>query len=264
MNWKFFHPIFEYKRKFNDYNLPWTGHAFFAYDLVRNMKPQKIVELGTFKGTSLYSFAQAAKDGSLDTEIYAIDTWEGDENAGYFGNEVYDSVKDITRSHYREVKTRLIRKTFDDALSDIKDGSVDILHIDGLHTFEAVKHDYETWSPKVKNNGIILFHDINIGDYGVWELWNNLKEENKDYSFIEFQHNAGLGVLIKSGNELVNILDDSFISTLIHYYKGIANANYKIYEFIDELLSENNELNNKLKKYIATAQEYKSKYLSQG
>lgn len=50
--------------------------------------------------------------------------------------------------------------TFDQAMLQFDDGSIDILHIDGSHFYEDVKHDYETWKIKVKANGIIMFHDI--------------------------------------------------------------------------------------------------------
>ena len=92
------------------------------------------------------------------------------------------------------MKINLIRKTFDEAVLGFKDDSIDILHIDGLHTYEAVKHDFETWLPKVNQNGIVLFHDIKVGedDFGVYKLWEELK---KKYATIEFFQSFGLGVL---------------------------------------------------------------------
>ena len=62
MNWKYYNPRFEYEEKFQDADWPWAGHKFFAYDLVRNIKLERIVELGTHKGTSLFSMCQAIKD----------------------------------------------------------------------------------------------------------------------------------------------------------------------------------------------------------
>ena len=86
---------------------------------------------------------------SPETFLYAIDTWEGDEQAGYYDNEVYNTVLRNQIANHQS-RSRLIRSTFDDASKMFNNKSIDILHIDGLHTYTAVKHDYETWKNKVK------------------------------------------------------------------------------------------------------------------
>ena len=55
------------------------------------------------------------------------------------------------------------------------ENSIDILHIDGLHTYDAVK-DFITWKNKIREGGSILFHDWNVRseDFGVWKLWEEI------------------------------------------------------------------------------------------
>jgi len=196
MNWKYYNQKFEYEEKFNDLAWPWVGHRYFAYDLVANLKPKRIVELGTHYGTSLWSFSQAAKDQNIGVEINAVDTWQGEKHAGFYGEEVFETVNQIKDKYYPNQKINLFRKTFDEALDEFEDNSIDILHIDGLHTYEAVKHDFEAWFPRIKNGGVVLFHDIvvNRDDFGVYKLWRELKGE---YQTMEFRHSYGLGVLFK-------------------------------------------------------------------
>jgi glycosyltransferase involved in cell wall biosynthesis len=178
---------------------PWVGHMPFAYWLMGEVQPGVFVELGTHAGNSYFSFCQAVRDKGLTSHCYAVDTWEGDNQAGFYGDEVYEMVNRHNESQYKSFST-LYRMTFYEALGKFQDRSVDLLHIDGLHTYEAVRHDFEAWLPKLAPGAIVLFHDIAVygQDFGVWKLWRELK--NKYPRGLEFLHSAGLGVLQISGS----------------------------------------------------------------
>ena len=173
----------------------WIEHVPFAFWLVDVLRPTSIVELGTYNGVSYSAFCQAVKTLSLSTSCFAIDTWKGDEHAGFYDEGVYREFAAFHDQRYAAF-SRLVRSTFDEALTHFGDGSIDLLHIDGLHTYEAVRHDFENWFPKLSANAVVLFHDINVreNNFGVSKFWDELSSAHKDFHF-NFLHGHGLGVL---------------------------------------------------------------------
>ncbi len=187
----------------------WVGHIPFAMWLVCQLKPKTFVELGTHSGNSYLAICQSVKHHQLSTRCYAVDTWQGDEHAGQYDNSVYETLQLNHNERYGNFST-LLRMTFDDALQQFDNESIDLLHIDGLHTYEAVKHDFETWLPKMRPDGVILFHDIAVHErgFGVFKFWQELQEK---YTFtLSFHHSNGLGVLFLQqpiSPEILNMLD---------------------------------------------------------
>lgn len=171
----------------------WHMHIPFAFLLIDLLRPDRLVELGTQKGASYCAFCEAVKELGADTRTFAVDHWEGDHQTGAYASDTYS----ILRAHHDPLYgafSTLLRESFDDARLRFADGSIDLLHIDGLHTYEAVRHDFETWLPKVSRSGVILMHDTEVrtGDFGVWRLWEEVEGR---YPTLNFPFGYGLGVV---------------------------------------------------------------------
>jgi O-antigen biosynthesis protein len=179
-----------------DYLAPsaWIEHLPFAFWIVDVARPRSLVELGTHNGTSYAGFLQAVRQSGLACTCWAVDTWQGDAHAGFYdGEAVYRAFRAYHEPRYAGF-SNLLRCTFDDAAERFSAGAIDLLHIDGFHTYEAVSHDFQNWLPKLSRCGVVLFHDINVREreFGVWRLWDELVGH---YPGFAFPHGHGLGVL---------------------------------------------------------------------
>ncbi|MFN3918913.1 MAG: class I SAM-dependent methyltransferase [Methylohalobius sp.] len=192
--------IFSAPRRLTDVTA-WHGLIPVAFALTALHRPKVFVELGTHKGDSYCAFCQAVDELKLPTRCYAIDTWQGDPQAGFYGEEVYQELCAYHDPLYRRFST-LLKMTFDEALSHFAEGEIDLLHIDGLHTYEAVKCDFESWLPKMSSKGVVLLHDVNVheGDFGVFKLWRELCQR---YPTRLFGFSHGLGI-VAVGQEALN------------------------------------------------------------
>lgn len=188
------HPVVFSGPQFMSIWSAWVEHFPFAFLLIDLARPRVLVELGTHQGDSYCAFCQGIVATGSQTKCFAVDTWAGDEHAGFYGDQVLTSLRAHHDGQYSAFST-LVRASFDDAVKQFDDGSIDLLHIDGLHTYEAVKHDFETWRSKLSDRAIVLFHDTALRDhkdFGVWKLWDELSPQHPSF---EFPHGGGLGVL---------------------------------------------------------------------
>ncbi len=201
--WIYYSPEFESDRLNPDllrYS-PWSGHRLFAYDYVRNCKPARIVELGSYYGCSSFAFLQAIKDAELETGFYAVDTWEGDTDTDPdYREDIFGSYREIAETCFRNQHAEMMRMRFDEVVSAFEEGTVDLLHLDGAHDYEAVRHDFETWLPKLSRKGTVFIHDIAAEKIsgrvpGSHRLWEELKASCDTLFSFPFSH--GLGILFR-------------------------------------------------------------------
>jgi cephalosporin hydroxylase len=164
-------------------------------------KPRYILEIGTALGGTLFLFCRMASENAV---IISIDLPLGMGGGGYSQarKPLYESFTSQQQhmylirgdSHKREIVEKV------KALLDGKE--IDFLFIDGDHTYEGVKQDFEMYSPFVKKNGIIALHDIIESKYKgceVSKFWNEIQDRYEHRTIVEdyAQKWAGIGLIKK-------------------------------------------------------------------
>jgi FkbM family methyltransferase len=185
-----------------DLHTCWKGHRGFAEWLVSYLKPEVTVDLGVDWGFSTFCFAMPRIG-----HVYGIDSFEGDEYAGYMDDSVYNLVLNKQEKLHLKDNITFIKSYFDD-VAKTWDKKIDILHIDGDHSYESVKNDFETWSKFVNEDGVILLHDtcvenINGNEYGVKRFFEEI-----DLPKCTFTHTFGLGVVSKN-QKLIEMIQNN-------------------------------------------------------
>jgi hypothetical protein len=199
----------------------WLGHTPFALWLIGALKPRMVVELGVHTGNSYCAFLQAVHTLGLNTRCFGIDHWQGDAHAGHYGDEVYHELQAYHDPRYGTFST-LLRTSFEEALPYFSEGSVDLLHIDGFHTYEAVSADFKSWLPKISSRGVALFHDTNVRErgFGIWQFWEELTSR---YPNFEFLHSHGLGIVYLGNEPLTGPLKALFAAKTVAERESIQN-----------------------------------------
>lgn len=190
---------FDWYKYLGHHKSAWEGHLLYIYNQVQGWKPKTVVELGVYMGHSLSSMAEGCRDTGLDTKLYGVDHFKGDEHSGMFGKNIEDIATECL-AIYPSVE--LIKKTFNEALEDWKkrkNTQIDLLHIDGRHFYEDIKEDFENWEGFVPKGGHIILHDTQVTerDFGVKKFFAELQEKHPKWEFSERTVSNGLGIICK-------------------------------------------------------------------
>jgi predicted O-methyltransferase YrrM len=132
------------------------GHLLFT--MVRLLTPSVVVEVGSARGKSTCSMALACRRNGHG-RVYAIDPhvknpWSEIGTGG--DNE--DFLRSRLRSYKLEPWCEIIRETSADALRSWR-LPVDLLFIDGDHSYAGVKTDFEGFRPWLTKQALVVFHD---------------------------------------------------------------------------------------------------------
>jgi cephalosporin hydroxylase len=151
--------------------------------LIKILQPQMTLELGTHYGGTLYQWAKYTQDTVVAFDDYHI-------NYNMYGNWA---------SEFKTNIVTILGKTQDeDKIKNARNwGPYDFLFIDADHSYESVKHDWETYSPMMNptRNTLVAFHDIlPYKNTEVDRLWKEIKDGYEHWEFIEDPTQAGCGI----------------------------------------------------------------------
>ena len=168
--------------------------------ILKPYNPKFILEIGTAGGGTLFLFTRIADPNAT---IISVDLPQGAYGGGYakWKIPIYQSfaksnqnIKLIRADSHDSETLRLVKRI-------ITKKKVDFLFIDGDHTYEGVKKDYEMYSSLVKKGGIIAFHDIvehsKEGSCQVCKFWDEIKSKFQSIEIIEDKNQkwAGIGLI---------------------------------------------------------------------
>ena len=176
--------------------------------LLKLLKPQKlcvIIEIGTMNGGTLFLLSKIAANNAI---IISIDLPRAKFGGGYpkYKIPLYKGFASQNQRIFLIRADSHLNSTLKKVQNILKDKKVDLLFLDGDHTYIGVKNDFEMYKSLLGKRGIVGLHDIVIHppeqNVNVYKLWNEIKQ---DYEFKEFVHDwdqkwAGIGYIKKTSN----------------------------------------------------------------
>ena len=230
-------------------NSAWFEHIPFAYWLLEKIKPRSYLEMGVHNGVSYFAICEAIKQLNLKTSCVALDHWGGDSQAGYFDESIFENFK-VNHMQYSEFSSYK-KNNFVDSMKEIDNDSIDLIHIDGFHSYTAVKSDFNLALEKIeKLNGIILMHDINEYQltFGVNKFWIEVESSFKTF---RFNHGHGLGVVFVGSRIDSSILElfnseDLYFSNILRDYFEILGQRTSLFAENTKLVDRSSHLNDEI------------------
>ena len=161
-----------------------------------SLKPKRAMEIGTHLGGTLFLLCRLADPAA---QVISVDY-----HRGRFGGArkfVYNSfLREQQRLHVITGDSHS-EATHASITSKLGSAKLDFLFIDGDHSYDGVKRDFEMYSPLVRPGGLVAFHDIVAHplekECHVKEFWDEVKQSYRHKEFIDStqQQWAGIGLL---------------------------------------------------------------------
>ncbi len=158
------------------------------YKLANRCKGRgSIVEIGSWKGKSTIWISYGSREG-CGAKVHAIDPHTGSPEHAHLFGKVWTFDEFQRNIENARVKDMVIPHVdFSTAVARDFNEPVEFIFIDGLHEYEGVRDDFESWYPKVVNGGTIAFHDSTCWP-GVYQLVIDRVFKSRNFRKARFAH----------------------------------------------------------------------------
>jgi predicted O-methyltransferase YrrM len=164
---------------------------------VASEQPRTVLEIGTALGGTLFGFAQVA---APDAVLVTVDLPEGRFGGGYYPARsfLYRRFARAGQSIHLVLGDSHNAQTLARVQELLAGRPVDVLFVDGDHSYEGVHADFELYGPLVRPGGLIAFHDIVPGDEnlvgGVPGFWGEVKRSHETAEYVESWDQEAYGI----------------------------------------------------------------------
>jgi len=190
-------PYLEYRPKFKGEEIQigqLETEILGLVNILNKNPPERVLDIGTFNGGTLYMWTTVAKKKATIVSIELPNGYPESLLPAMFsyGKSKKQKIHLIETNSHENTSKRIVNLIFDRK-------PIDFLFIDGDHSYEGVKKDFELYSPLVRKGGIIALHDIcpfmaSSYEYGVSKLWKELKKKYKYKELIQYNNQQGYGI----------------------------------------------------------------------
>jgi hypothetical protein len=177
------------------------GYGFIHYGLILNIKPKRILCIGSRKGFIPAICALACQEnnfGHVDFVDAGYDETHPKHWTGIGFWKKNDPIKHFSFLEINNWITTYVMTT--EEFAKKYNYRYQYIYIDGDHSYEGVTTDYNLFWPRLDKMGLMVFHDVivkrapNLPPFGVWKFFKEIKANKIIFPFPKV---SGLGIVQK-------------------------------------------------------------------
>ncbi|MEA2056535.1 MAG: class I SAM-dependent methyltransferase [Patescibacteria group bacterium] len=175
------------------------GYGAIHYSLINITNPERVLCVGSYKGFIPAICTLACRDNNRGMVDFVDAGYDSEDENDWGGEGVWRECNPVEyfKPFHLDKYLKLHVMKSDEFAKKFPEKKFEYIYIDGDHSYEGVKADFEAFWPKLTEGGLILFHDIAMKglhhgkEFGVWKLWQELSDKNQ-FSFINGYESLGI------------------------------------------------------------------------